>query len=45
MKTINFTDMRDKLIEHFKEMTKDNAELFEVDLDKDVLWNLYLDSL
>lgn len=44
MKTISFTEMRNKLIEHFEEMTKDVDVLFEVDLDKDVLWNLYLDS-
>lgn len=44
MKTINFTEMRDKLIKHFKEMTKDMGFLFETAVDKDVLWNLYLDS-
>ena len=41
---MNFTEMRNKLIEHFNEMTKDTTHLFEVGVDKDVLWNLYLDS-
>lgn len=36
--------MRDKLIENFNEMTKDVAHLFEVNVDKDEMWNLYLDS-
>jgi len=29
---------------HVSEMLKDAIHLFEVDLDKEVLWNLYLDS-
>lgn len=42
---MNFTEMRDLLITHFKEMVKDhNVKLFEVGVDKDELWNLYLDS-
>ena len=41
---MEFVAMRDKLIEHFNEMTKDVYQLFEVDVDKDELWNLYLDS-
>lgn len=41
---MEFTEMRDKLIENFTEMTKDVAHLFEVNVDKDELWNLYLDS-
>lgn len=36
--------MRDKLIENFNEMTKDVTHLFEVNVDKDEMWNLYLDS-
>ena len=41
---MEFTEMRDKLIENFEEMTKDATHLFEVDVDKDEMWNLYLDS-
>ena len=42
---MNFTRMRDLLIAHFKEMVKDpKVKLFEVEVDKDELWNLYLDS-
>lgn len=39
-----FTLVRDKLIENFKQLTNDVKILFEVDLDKDELWNIYLDS-
>ena len=41
---MEFTEMRDKLGEHFNEMVKDVDHLFEVAVDKDELWNLYLDS-
>ncbi|MCD7996475.1 MAG: hypothetical protein LUH21_04495 [Clostridiales bacterium] len=41
---MEFTEMRDLLCRHFSEMSKDVAHLFEVDVDKDELWNLYLDS-
>lgn len=41
---MEFTKMRDKLMEHFNEMVKDVDHLFEVAVDKDELWNLYLDS-
>lgn len=41
---MEFTEMRDKLMENFKEMTKDVDHLFEVAVDKDEMWNLYLDS-
>lgn len=41
---MSFVEMRDKLIEHFNEMVTDVDHLFEVELDKDQLWNLYLDS-
>lgn len=41
---MEFTEMRDKLMEHFKEMIKNVDHLFEVAVDKDELWNLYLDS-
>lgn len=41
---MEFTEMRDKLIMHFNEMAKDVDHLFEVEVDKDEMWNLYLDS-
>ena len=41
---MEFTEMRDKLMEHFNEMIKDIDHLFEVAVGKDELWNLYLDS-
>lgn len=41
---MEFTTMRNKLMEHFAEMTKDATHLFEVNVDKDEMWNLYLDS-
>lgn len=44
MKTISFVEFRDKLIQNFNELAATATHLFEVELDKDVLWNLYLDS-
>lgn len=41
---LNFVDFRSKLQEHFVQMTKDVDQLFETDVDKDEMWNLYLDS-
>ena len=41
---MTFTEMRDKLITHFEEMTQRVDTLFEAAVDKDALWNLYLDS-
>ncbi len=41
---MDFVRMRDRLIDHFNEMTKDATHLFEVSVDKDELWNSYLDS-
>lgn len=41
---MDFVEMRDKLIEHFNEMVKDVTHLFEVNVDKDEMWNLYLNS-
>lgn len=41
---MEFTEMRDKLISNFNEMTKDATHLFEVSVDKDEMWNTYLDS-
>lgn len=39
-----FIKMRDRLIENFNEMSKDIDKLFEVEVDKDVMWDLYQDS-
>jgi hypothetical protein len=41
---MEFTEMRNKLIENFNRMTKNATHLFEVNVDKDEMWNLYLDS-
>ena len=41
---MEFTEMRNMLMENFAKMTKDATHLFEVNVDKDELWNLYLDS-
>jgi len=41
---MEFAQLKKLLQENFKVMTKDTTHLFEVDLDKDELWNLYLDS-
>lgn len=41
---MEFKNFKMLLQENFKQMTKDTTHLFEVDLDKDELWNLYLDS-
>ena len=41
---MEFTEMRSMMMEHFKKMVKDVDHLFEVEVDKDELWNLYLDS-
>lgn len=42
---MGFTEMRDLLVEHFNKMVADpNVHLFEAVVDKEELWNLYLDS-
>lgn len=41
---MEFELLKQKLQENFKQMTKGVTHIFEVDLDKDVLWDLYLDS-
>lgn len=41
---MEFIEFKEKIREHFSEMTKDSSHLFEVGLDKDELWNKYLDS-
>lgn len=39
-----FTEMRDMLIKHFDEVMRDQNYLFEVDVNKDEMWNTYLSS-
>lgn len=41
---MKFSEMRDKLLEHFTNMIADNTQLFEVAADKDKLWELYLNN-
>lgn len=41
---MEFKKFKELVQAQFNEMTKDNADLFVVDLDKDELWDLYLDS-
>lgn len=41
---MTFVEMRNAIIAHFTEMTADNAPLFTVNLDKDELWETYLNS-
>lgn len=38
-------EIRDAVRNKFKDMASKNDTLFEVNLDKDALWNLYLDSI
>lgn len=41
---MEFKKFKTQLQEHFAEMVKDATHLFEVDVEKDEMWNLYLDS-
>ncbi len=41
---MEFTEMRNRLMANFNEMTRGVEHLYVVSLDKDKLWNLYLDS-
>lgn len=41
---MDFTELRSRLAKHFKSMTAEADCLFEVSLDKEELWNTYLDS-
>ena len=41
---MEFKEFKALLQENFKEMVADASHLFEVNLDKDALWNLYLES-
>ena len=42
---LNFKEIKMPLEQHFKEMSENHNHLFTVNLDKDSLWNLYLDSI
>ena len=42
---MDFNVIREAVENHFKEMCEDNAYLYEVNVDKDVLWNTYLESI
>lgn len=45
MKTkTEFKDFRKAIQDNFLEITKDTTHLFEIEIDKDEFWNLYLDS-
>lgn len=41
---MEFKEFRNMISDHFKTMTKDVDRLFEVGVDKDEMWNTYLDS-
>jgi hypothetical protein len=41
---MNFNSFKKLFQENFKEMSEDTSHLFEVNLDKDEFWNIYLDS-
>lgn len=41
---MEFIKFKEALQTHFEIMTKDTTHLFEVNVDKDELWNTYLDS-
>jgi hypothetical protein len=41
---MEFKNFKRLLQENFKQMSQDVTHLFEVEVDKDELWNLYLDS-
>lgn len=41
---MDFKNFKNLLQENFKQLTKDASHLFETNVDKDELWNLYLDS-
>lgn len=41
---MEFLEMKRKLQNNFMEMTKKADRLFEINIDKDEFWNLYLDS-
>ncbi len=42
---LDFKTVKIGLETHFEKMSKENEHLFVVDVDKDEMWNLYLDSI
>lgn len=42
---LDFKIIRNALEDNFKKMCEENANLFEVDLNKDVLWETYLNTI
>ena len=41
---MEFKNFKEKIQKRFSEMVKDNTQLFEVNVDKDILWDTYLSS-
>ena len=41
---MQFSEFKQRFQEHVSEMLKDQATLFTVDVDKDTLWDKYLNS-
>ena len=41
---MEFIQFKKQLQDNFREITKNVTHLFEANVDKDELWNLYLDS-
>lgn len=41
---MDFRAFNDMMVNHFDEITNNESHIFEVEVDKDELWNLYLDS-
>lgn len=41
---MEFMEFKKRFQDHFEEMAKDEKRLFEFDVDKNYLWELYLNS-
>ena len=41
---MSITTIKQQMSKHFQEMVANGAPLFEVDIDKDILWNEYLEA-
>ena len=41
---MEFKEFKDLFQENFRQLSKESDTLFEIELDKDELWNIYLDS-